>query len=76
MSKEKDIKVIDSIGISLTEKTEIRVSILEVDGERRLDIRTYINSDRYTGHTQKGVNIPIEKSGEIMSAINKLINKI
>lgn len=73
--KEKEIKVQNTLELPITEKTRVVVSVMEIEGERRLDIRTYVTSSSYTGPTQKGVNIPAEKAGELIDMIKQLAGK-
>lgn len=73
--KEKEIKVQNTLELPITEKTKIVVSTMEIEGEKRLDIRVYVSGSNYVGPTQKGINIPIEKSEELINAIKQLAGK-
>ena len=52
--------------------TEIVIRIVEYKGEKRLDIRKYVTSARYTGWSPQGISIPIEKVGEVKDILNKM----
>ena len=43
--------------IKLTHTTDVRVIVSEYNGELGVDIRKYVNSDKYTGPTQQGVRL-------------------
>jgi hypothetical protein len=56
---------------------ELRVSIIERNGERRLDIRSFVKTDRYTGPTKKGISLSVEEFDVLISQkkrISKLLN--
>lgn len=42
------------------------------EGRPHLDIRTWINSDKYTGPTKKGINFDIENIEEFKEIIEKI----
>lgn len=63
-SLSKTVKINDSISIVLSKSVW-----KEKD---RLDIRTYLNTEDYSGPTKKGINIPIEKIDEIISALKEI----
>ena len=46
--------------LQLESESEIRIQVTEFKGEIRLDIRKYIQSEKYTGYTKQGVSIPAE----------------
>jgi len=63
----------DEIGrIKLNDSTDIVVRIVEFKGQKRLDIRKYVTSEKYTGWSPKGISIPLENVKEIKEIINKI----
>lgn len=46
--------------LQLESGSEIRIQVTEFKGEIRLDIRKYIQSEKYTGYTKQGISIPAE----------------
>ncbi len=60
----KIIKVSDSISIVISKNVW--------KNQDRLDIRTYLKTENYSGPTKKGINIPIEKIDEIISALKEI----
>lgn len=46
--------------LQLESGNEIRIQVTEFKGEIRLDIRKYIDTEKYTGYTKQGISIPAE----------------
>jgi hypothetical protein len=55
--------------VFITERRKIVVQKSFFKGAATLDVRTYINTEKYTGPTRKGVNIPLAKARELAQAI-------
>ena len=67
---------VEPIIVSLSDSREVHVKVSNWKGRgEALDIRTYIKSKNYTGYTQKGVNIPIDKAPLVYAAIGKVLKK-
>ena len=67
------IKLVEAMKVvKISKSKEIHVQVTEVAGKRTLDVRTYVITKNYTGYTKKGVNIPIEKGGELALAIKEV----
>lgn len=62
------IPISDSLGIVL------RATRGGEMGLPRLDIREYVKSERYTGFTKKGINVPLEFIGEILHQLHGMTN--
>jgi predicted YcjX-like family ATPase len=58
--------------VRLNDTTEIVVRIVEYKGEKRLDIRKYVTSQRYTGWSPQGISIPLANVKEIRELIGKV----
>jgi len=56
--------------IKKNETTEIVVRVSEYKGQMGLDIREYVESERYTGWSKSGVRIPIDE----IFALRRMIN--
>lgn len=69
--------------IEISDTTSIKVTAYqygedEESLDERLDIRTWIDTEKYTGATKKGVNIPLEniyKLKDMLEDIIKIIEK-
>lgn len=46
--------------LQLESGSEIRIQVTKFKGEIRLDIRKYIDTEKYTGYTKQGISIPAE----------------
>lgn len=57
--------------VVISEQRKIMVQKREWKGRTSFDIRVYITTDKYTGYTPKGINIPVEKAKELTDAIMK-----
>jgi len=51
---------------------ELRVRIIERSGARRLDIRPYVKTDKYTGYTPKGISLSLEEFDTLVSQRKKI----
>lgn len=68
MPKEKWLEV--------NESTKIRVGINEFKGVYRLDVREYVETEKYTGFTKKGVSVVTEQAEALMLAIAEIVATI
>lgn len=55
-----------------TESTTVIIKINEFQGEKGVDIREYVETNKYTGPTKKGTRIPMSKWAEFKELINKV----
>jgi hypothetical protein len=62
----------NSITIETSKITSVVISKSTWNNKERLDIRTYLKTDNYSGPTKKGVNIPLEKIDDLLAAINSI----
>jgi len=62
----------NSITIETSKITSVVVSKSTWNNKERLDIRTYLKTDNYSGPTKKGVTIPLEKIDDLLAAINSI----
>ena len=51
--------------IDLKPSSTIVVSVTEWKGQKRVDIRKYVNSETFQGFTRQGISIPIDKVDEL-----------
>ena len=72
--KKKGVKQMDEeIGrIKKSDTTEIVIKVDEFRGEKGINIREYITTERYTGFTKQGTRIPADKWNEFKAIINKI----
>jgi hypothetical protein len=59
--------------VRISDAREIHVQISQWKGRENLDIRTYVKSAKYSGYTQKGVNVPVETGADLVTAIQKVL---
>lgn len=55
-----------------TDSTSVVVRINEFQGEKGVDIREYVETNKYTGLTKKGTRIPASKWPEFKALIDKV----
>ena len=68
-------EVIEPKELQLTEDVKLVFSVSQNknnDGNPHVDIRTHINTERYTGATKKGINFDIENLEEFIDILNEL----
>jgi len=58
--------------IKISDSTTIVISKSVWKDKDRLDIRTYIETEKYSGPTKKGINVDIEKIDEIITALKEI----
>lgn len=61
--------------VIVSESRKIVVDRKRLRGEKTLDVRTWIETENYTGFTKKGINIPLEKGKELAEAILKVLKE-
>lgn len=76
-TKKKEVEykeVIEPKTMNLSEGLDLVFSVSEAvsDEGARIDIRTYITTERYTGPTKKGINFPVELLEEFKEFINEI----
>jgi hypothetical protein len=59
--------------LRITETGEIRLTIIEREGKRSLDIRYFVRTKRYTGYTTKGNTLSLEEVKLFKSQLKKII---
>jgi len=59
--------------VILSDQSKIVIQVSEYGGRTALDIRTHVTTDKYSGYTKKGVNVPIEKGKELVEKITKVL---
>ncbi len=55
--------------IQVSKSSEIHVQKKEYNGQMKLDIRVFVTTDKYTGYTKKGINVPVEMGQQVVDAI-------
>lgn len=55
-----------------TESTSVIIRINEFQGEKGVDIREYVETNKYKGPTKKGTRIPASKWKEFKALIDKV----
>jgi len=58
--------------VKINKGTEIVVRITEYRGEKRIDIRKYITTQKYTGWSKQGISIPLSSWNDV----HKLLEKV
>ena len=65
--------------VAVTEKTKISVGIKVTrggdEGLPMIDIREFIESERYTGYTKKGVVVPLSEYPLFLEMLNDVLNQ-
>lgn len=69
-SKSENIK---EIWILVNDTSKIRIELTEFKGVNRFDIREYVETEKYTGFTKKGINLPTEFLEEIYNSLGKIL---
>ena len=72
-----EYKVLFEQDVVIDEKRFIKVSVKRGGklGIVSLDIRQYQTTEVYTGHTSKGINIPIQFSLELLDSLKEIIDE-
>lgn len=58
--------------ITLNESTDIIVQTGTYEDEERVDIRKFVKTEKYTGFTKQGIQIPRAKWKEIKAILDKV----
>lgn len=76
VSSEEYITVVKGVEITTGEKEHYVVSVSKKgeDGEPHLDIRKFINTEKYQGATKTGINMHIENLEELIETL-ELVRK-
>ena len=61
-----------SITIEISDSISVVIAKNIWKNKDRLDIRTYVKTENYTGPTKKGISVPFEKIDKIISALNEV----
>lgn len=61
------------IWIKVNDTSKIRIELTEFKGVNRFDIREYVETEKYTGFTKKGINLPTEFLEEIHNSLGKIL---
>lgn len=69
-SKEKELKEIESV------KAGYKTRIIQTDKENVVDIREYIESDKFTGYTKKGIRFNKEQAQKAIEVLSKALELI
>lgn len=69
----EDIEVSDTVAIKVT---AYQYGEDEEDIDTRLDIRTWIDTEKYTGATKKGINVPLENIYKLRGMLDDIIKII
>jgi hypothetical protein len=62
--------------VQLNEASSIRVKIVESNGTQKVDVRLWIDSDRYSGPTKKGIRLESGKLIELLPLLQKAAQSI
>lgn len=58
--------------IKKTDSTSIIIRVSEFQGEKGVDVREYVETNKYTGYTKKGTRVPMDKWKEFKEVVNKV----
>lgn len=58
--------------IKLSESTEIVVRKTEFKGEKRIDIRKFVKTEKYTGWSKQGISIPVGNWRDVLEILEKV----
>jgi hypothetical protein len=73
---KKTNKNVKEVWVRVNDSTQIRIEVSEFKEQYRLDIREYIETERYTGFTKKGVNVLTNYAEELYEALGKIVETI
>ena len=74
-SKKVD-KNVKEVWVRVNDSTQIRIEVSEFKGQYRLDIREYIETEKYIGFTKKGVNVLTNYAEELYKALGRIVETI
>ena len=73
LKKKPKSENIKEIWIRVNDNIKIRFELIEFKGVNRFDIREYVETEKYTGFTKKGINLPTEFLEEIYNSLGKIL---
>ncbi len=73
--KKKDTNVRE-VWVRVSDSTQIRIEVSEFKGLYRLDIREYVQTNKYTGFTKKGINVPTEFLEKLHNGLGTLLETV
>ena len=73
---KKPNKNAKEVWVRVNDSTQIRIEVSEFKGQYRLDIREYIETEKYTGFTKKGVNVLTNYAEELYKALGRIVETI
>ena len=73
---KKTNKNVKEVWVRVNDSTQIRIEVSEFKEQYRLDIREYLETERYTGFTKKGVNVLTNYAEELYEALGKILETI
>lgn len=73
LKKKPKSENIKEIWIGVNDTSKIRIELAEFKGVNRFDIREYVETEKYTGFTKKGINLPTEFLEEIYNSLGKIL---
>ncbi|UZE92488.1 MAG: transcriptional coactivator p15/PC4 family protein [Methanosarcinales archaeon] len=59
--------------IELDKSTKIIVRLTEWKSEQRVDIRKFVDTERYTGYTKQGISVPVAKIDELKALLDAAV---
>ncbi len=62
--------------VKKTDSTSVIIRISEFQGEKGVDIREYVETNKYTGYTKKGTRIPAQLWKEFKEVVNKVPDEV
>lgn len=71
--KETNVK---EVWIEVSDSMKLRLEVNEFKGVHRIDIREHIETEKYTGFTKKGVNVPTEFLEKLHSGLGTLLETV
>ena len=74
-SKKVD-KNVKEVWVRVNDSAQVRIEVSEFKGQYRLDIREYIETEKYSGFTKKGINVPTEYLEELYNGLGVLLETV
>lgn len=59
--------------IELDKSTKIIVRLTEWKSEQRVDIRKFVETERYTGYTKQGISVPVAKIDALKALLDEAV---
>jgi len=73
---KKTNKNVKEVWVRVNDSTQIRIEVSEFKEQYRLDIREYIETEKYKGFTKKGINVLTNYAEELYEALGKILETI